>query len=172
LIQVLGLIARSVGLSSQDGSPAADEPRLMSVEETRAAIDACLTALVAREDIAPFFADDALLVLADVNQVIEGRDTVAGAIVAPHQQTFDAPPEVTSLIVGEGAAAIEAVFVGTHTGEFAGIPATGKEVLVPYAVFYELIDGKITVLRIHGFVTGLMAALSAEATSTAATPAP
>ena len=45
----------------------------MSVEETQAAIDAYLTALVAREDIAPFFSDDAMLVLADVDQVIEGR---------------------------------------------------------------------------------------------------
>ena len=76
------------------------------------------------------------------------------------------------MIVGEGTAALEAVFVGTHTGEFAGIPATGKQVLVPYAVFYELAEGRITALRIHGFLTGLMTALSAEAMPPAAAPAP
>ena len=60
--------------------------------------------------------------------------------------------------------------VGTHTGEFAGIPATGKEVAVPYAVFYDVADGQITALRIHGFASGLVAALTAEATPTAGTP--
>ena len=170
----IGLVAALPVLrtSAQDSSPAAGEPSLMSVEETQAAIDAYLTALVAREDIAPFFSDDAMLVLADVDQVIEGREAVAGAIVALHEQSFDARPEVTNLIVSEGTAAVEAVFVGTHTGEFAGIPATGREVAVPYAVFYELADGEITALRIHGFATGLVAALTAEATPAAGTPAP
>ena len=97
---------------------------------------------------------------------------MAGAIVGLHEQSFDARPEVTNLIVSEGTAAVEAVFVGTHTGEFAGIPATGREVAVPYAVFYELADGEITALRIHGFATGLVAALTAEATPAAGTPAP
>ena len=68
-------------------------------------------------------------------------------------------------------AAAELVFVGTHTGDFAGIPATGKQVAVPYAAFYDLADAKITALRIEGFVTGLVAALTAEATP-ASTTAP
>jgi predicted ester cyclase len=171
---LIGLVAALPVLrtSAQDSSPAAGEPSLMSVEETQAAIDAYLTALVAREDIAPFFSDDAMLVLADVDQVIEGREAVAGAIVGLHEQSFDARPEVTNLIVSEGTAAVEAVFIGTHTGEFVGIPATGREVAVPYAVFYDLADGEITVLRIHGFATGLVAALTAEATPAAGTPAP
>jgi predicted ester cyclase len=177
LIVSMALIGLVVALpvlrtSAQDSSPAAGEPSLMSVEETQAAIDAYLTALVAREDIAPFFSDDAMLVLADVDQVIEGREEVAGAIVGLHEQSFDARPEVTNLIVSEGTAAVEAVFVGTHTDEFVGIPATGREVAVPYAVFYELADGEITALRIHGFATGLVAALTAEATPAAGTPAP
>jgi hypothetical protein len=172
MIALVGLVAVMPGLrtSAQDATPAADEPSLMSVAETQAAIDAYLTALVAREDIAPFFSEDVLLVLADVDQVIEGREAVAGAIVDLHEQTFDARPELTNLVVGEGAAAVEAVFIGTHTGEFVGIPASGREVAVPYAVFYELIDGEITVLRIHGFVTGLMTALTAETTPAAGTP--
>jgi steroid delta-isomerase-like uncharacterized protein len=135
-------------------------------------IDAYLTALVAREDIAPFFSDDVVVELVDVAQVIQGRDEVAGAIVALHEQMFDARPELTNLIVGEGTAAIEAVFIGTHTGEFAGIPATGREVMVPYAVFYDLADGQIMALRIHGFASGIVAQLTAEATPAAGTPAP
>jgi predicted ester cyclase len=127
---------------------------------------------VAREDIAPYFSDDVVLELVDVGQRIEGRDEVVDAIVELHEQTFDAHPEVTNLVVGEGEAAAEVVFVGTHTGDFAGIPATGMQVAVPYAAFYDLADAKITALRIHGFATGLVAALTAEATPASTTPAP
>jgi steroid delta-isomerase-like uncharacterized protein len=144
----------------------------MSIEETQAAIDAYLAALVAREDIAPYFSDDVVLELVDVGQRVQGRDEVVGAIVELHQQTFDARPELTNLVIGEGTAAAELVFVGTHTGDFAGIPASGTQVAVPYAAFYDLADGKITALRIHGFATGLVAALTAEATPASGTTAP
>ena len=73
---------------------------------------------------------------------------MVGAIVELHEETFDAVPELKNQVIGEGTAALELVFVGTHTGDFAGIPATGKEVAVPYAAFYDLADGKITALRI------------------------
>ena len=140
----------------------------MSIEETQAVMDAYLAALVGREDIAPYFSDDVVFELVDVGQRVEGRDEVVDAIVEMHEQTFDAHPELTNLVIGEGTAAAEVVFVGTHTGDFAGIPATGIEVAVPYAVFYDLADGKITTLRIHGFATGLVAALTAEATPASA----
>jgi predicted ester cyclase len=147
-------------------------PSAMTIEDTQAVMDAYLAALVAREDIAPYFSDDVVLELVDVGQRIEGRDEVVDAIVELHEQTFDARPELTNLVIGEGTAAAELVFVGTHTGDFAGIPATGMQVAVPYAAFYDLADAKITALRIHGFATGLVAALTAEATPASTTPAP
>ena len=70
-------------------------------------------------------------------------------------------PQVENLVIGEGTGALEAVFVGTHTGEFAGIAATGIEVAVPYSVFYELADGKITNLRIYALVEGIVQQLQA-----------
>jgi steroid delta-isomerase-like uncharacterized protein len=155
--------------SAQESTPTAGT---MSVEETRAVLEPYLTALVAREDIAPYFADDVVLSLVEVGQEIRGREAVAGAIDELHHQTFDAHPEVVNLIVGEAQAAGEFVFVGTHTEEFAGIQATGRSVRVPYTVFYDLADGKITALRIYGFAGGLVAALTAEATPGAGTPAP
>ncbi len=169
VIALVGLFAAVPVLrtSAQDGTPAA-----IGVEATQSIIDAYLAALVAREDIAPFFSDDVVLDLVDVEQQIQGRDAVAGAIVALHEQTFDARPELTNLIVGEGTAAVEAIFVGTHTGEFAGIPATGRQVAVPYAVFYDVDNGEITALRIHGFASGLVAQLTAEASPAAGTPVP
>jgi steroid delta-isomerase-like uncharacterized protein len=144
----------------------------MSLEETQAVVDAYLTSLVDREDIAPFFIDDVVLTLVEFGQEIQGREAVAGAIVDLHQQTFDARPEVMNLIVSEGKAAGEFVFVGTHTGEFVGIPPTGRSVQVPYTVFYDLADGQITALRIQGFASGIVAQLTAEASPAAGTPTP
>ena len=153
--------------------PAADlSPSAMSIEETQEVVDAYFAALVAREDIAPYFSDDVVAELVDVGQRIEGRDEVVATIVELHEQTFDASPQLTSAVIGEGSAALELVFVGTHTGDFAGIPATGMQVAVPYAAFYDVADGQITALRIHGFATGLVAALTAEAPPTTGTTAP
>ncbi len=140
--------------------------------QTQAAIDAYLAALVAREDIAPFFADDAVLTLVEVGQETRGREAVAGAIADLHQRTFDARPEVANLVVGEGKAAGEFVFVGTHIGDFVGIPPTGRSVRVPYTVFYDLEGGRIAALRIQGFASGLGAQLTAAATPAAGAPAP
>src|SRR5918995_1718272 len=78
---------------AQEGSPAAGTTGAMSVDQTQEVIDAYLAALVAREDIAPFFSDDVVVELVDVAQVIQGREAVAGAIVALHEQMFDAPPQ-------------------------------------------------------------------------------
>ena len=60
----------------------------MSIDETQAVIDAYLAALVAREDIAPYFSDDVAFELVDVGQRIEGRDEVVDAIVELHEQTL------------------------------------------------------------------------------------
>jgi steroid delta-isomerase-like uncharacterized protein len=162
-----GVVATSVPEPEPtDSSP----PVAMSIEDTQAVMDAYVAALVAREDIAPYFSEDVVLELVDVGQRFEGRDEVVAGIVELHEQTFDATPEVTNTVIGEGTAALEVVFVGTHTGDFAGIPASGQQVAVPYAAFYDVADGEITALRIHGFATGLVAALTAEATPASTAP--
>lgn len=164
---ILGLFAvtRAAPIAAQDSSPAASGLSGMSVESTGAVLEPYLAALTAREDIAPFFADDVVLSLVEVGQEMQGRDAVAGAIAALHRQTFDASLEVVMLVVGEGTGAGEFVFVGTHTGEFTGIAATGRQIRVPHTVFYDLADNQITALRIYGFASGLEAQLTAEATS-------
>ena len=43
--------------------------------------------------------------------------------------------------------AVEADFAGTHSGEFAGVPPTGRPVRVPYSVVYDLRDERISALR-------------------------
>lgn len=54
-----------------------------------------------------------------------------------------------NLVVDDGKAAIEVDFVGTHTGEFGGVPATGKNVQVPYSAVYDVEDDKISGLRLY-----------------------
>jgi predicted ester cyclase len=66
-----------------------------------------------------------------------------------HENAFDARAELKNLLVDEGKAAIEADFVGTHTGEFARIQPTGRSVRVPYSVVYDLRGDKISGLRIY-----------------------
>ena len=66
-----------------------------------------------------------------------------------HTRAFDAHPKVKSLVIGGGQAALEADFVGTHTGEFLGMAATGKSVRVPYCVVFDLRGDKIAALRAY-----------------------
>ena len=44
---------------------------------------------------------------------------------------------------------LEADFVGKHIGEFAGIPATNRDVQVPLCVVYDLDNNQITQGRIY-----------------------
>jgi predicted ester cyclase len=144
----------------------------MSVETTSQTMRSYLDALLARGEFADSFTDDITWTTVGTGQELQGRQPVRDFISWMHTQAFDAHPKVKTLVVGDGQAALEADFVGTHTGEFVGIPATGREVAVPYAVFYELADGEITALRIHGFATGMVTALMAEASPAAGTPSP
>jgi predicted ester cyclase len=70
-------------------------------------------------------------------------------------------------VIGDGAALAEAVFIGTHTGEFAGIPATGLQVRLAYCMVYDVADGAITALRAY-FPQGALAAQLTEAAAAAA----
>jgi predicted ester cyclase len=78
-----------------------------------------------------------------------------------HQVAFDARPDLKNLLVEGDKAAIEADFVGVHIGDFAGVPATGRSVRVPYSVVYDLEDDKIKSLRIYMPMQSLVAQLGA-----------
>jgi steroid delta-isomerase-like uncharacterized protein len=108
-----------------------------------------LDTLVKREDFPAYFADDVVATFEGTDQRAEGRDAAGQLIRYVHEGAFDARMELKNLLTDDGKAAIEADFAGTHTGEFAGIPPTGKTVRVPYSVVYDLSGGKITALRIY-----------------------
>jgi len=148
------IIAPRVGVGAQQAAP-------MTAAETRETMEAYAAALLGGGAYEAFFAADIVLTMTGVPGEITGPAAAKAAIDAIHHEQFDAHPEVVTLVVGEGTAAIEAVFVGTQTGEFAGIAPTGKAVSVPYGVFYELAGGKITALRIYALAEGLVQQLQA-----------
>jgi predicted ester cyclase len=122
----------------------------MTVIETgRATMTAYLDTLLARGPYEQFFTADASLFVMGTDQEAHGRDQVAGVIRYLHEQAFDAHPQLKCLLVDGEKSAIEADFVGKHVGEFAGKPATGKEIRVPYSVVYDLEGERIAALRIY-----------------------
>jgi steroid delta-isomerase-like uncharacterized protein len=121
----------------------------MTVEATAETMRSYLDAFLARGDFADYFTDEVTWTTVGGGQDLQGREPVREFLVWMHTQAFDAHPKVKTLIVGDGQAALEADFVGTHTGEFLGIPATGKSVQVPYCVVYDLQDDKLVALRAY-----------------------
>jgi len=108
-----------------------------------------LDTLVKRGDYAVLFTDDVVATFEGTDQRAEGREAAEQLIRYVHEIAFDARPELKSLLVDDGKAAIEADFVGTHVAEFAGIQPVGREVRVPYSVIYDLRGDKISALRIY-----------------------
>jgi steroid delta-isomerase-like uncharacterized protein len=121
----------------------------MSVETTSQTMRSYLEAFLALGDFADYYTDDLTWTTVGTGQELQGRQPVRDFLIWMHTQAFDAHPKVKTLVVGDGQAALEADFVGTHTGEFLGIPPTGKSVQVPYCVIYDLQDGRIAALRAY-----------------------
>jgi predicted ester cyclase len=108
-----------------------------------------IEALVKRADYPVYFTGDVVATFEGTDQRAVGREAAGQLIRYVHEGAFDARPELKNLLVDEGKAAIEADFVGTHTGEFAGIQPTGRPVRVPYSVVYDIRGDQISALRIY-----------------------
>lgn len=121
----------------------------MSATEVRETVQAYVEVLLARGDYQRFFSDDVAFEVVGTDQRARGAEATEQAIRFLHEVAFDAVPEVANVLVDDHGAAAEAMFVGTHIGEFAGISPTGSAVRVPYSVFYDVDAGRITALRIY-----------------------
>ncbi|HEU4800963.1 MAG TPA: ester cyclase [Gemmatimonadales bacterium] len=86
-----------------------------------------------------------------------GREAVRQMLDFVYHGAFEGHAETRNLIVDGDRAVLEATFVGTHKGEFAGVAATGREVRVPLAVIYDMKDGMITRGRIYFEVPAFLA---------------
>ena len=133
----------------------------MTAQETKQALSGYLDALMSGGDFGSFFAEDVVWTTMENGEQVRGRQEVADYIVALHTQIFAASPELVNVAYGDGFAVLEAVFVGVHTGEFAGLAATEARVRLPYCVGYDVQGGKITALRAYFPVMALRQLLAA-----------
>ena len=115
----------------------------------RKAMQEYIDALVKRADYPAYFTGDVVATIEGTDQRAVGREAAGQLIRYIHEGAFDARPELKNLLADDGKAAIEADFVGTHTGEFAGIQPTGRAVHVPYSVVYDIRGDQISALRIY-----------------------
>ncbi len=130
--------------------------------DDRAMMETYIRELIDRGAFGRHFTPDVTFSVEGTDLAAAGAAQVEQTIRLMHEQLFDAHPVLKSLLVDGHRAALEAEFIGTHTGEFAGIPATGRHVSVPYSVVYDLRDGKIAALRIYLPMNALVAQLTAK----------
>ena len=96
----------------------------MSIESTRAILEQYMSA---NHDDAGALADDVVFTIMGTGEEYHGPQAVLDMLHYFYQVAFDATARGTNLIVADGQACLEAMFEGTHIGEFAGIPATNHE---------------------------------------------
>ena len=108
-------------------------------------------------------ADDVVFTIMATGQAHRGRDGVMGMLNYFYHVAFDATAETRVALFGEQNAMVEGDFVGKHTGEFAGIPATGKNVRVPICVVYDLANDQITRGRVYFEMPALLQQLGVPA---------
>ena len=121
----------------------------MTTERTRETMNAYVEALLSSGDFARYLADDVTVAFMGTDRTVHGRDAARQLITFVHEIAFRTDIEIKTLVCEGSSAAIEAEFVGTHIGEFEGIPASNRDVRLPYTAAYDLEDGRITSLRLY-----------------------
>ena len=129
----------------------------MSVESTRAVLSRYIDS--DHTDLSTL-SDDVIFTNMATGDENHGRESVGQMLNYIYHVAFDAKPEAKNIIVGDGRAVYEADFVGRHIGEFAGIPATNKNVRVPLCVVYDVDNDRITRGRVYFEVPALLSQLN------------
>lgn len=94
-------------------------------------------------------AEDVVFTIMATGQEHRGRDGVMGMLTYFYHIAFDATATIEVFLCDEKNAFVESSFVGKHIGEFAGIPATGKDVRVPLCIVYDLENDQIKRGRVY-----------------------
>jgi steroid delta-isomerase-like uncharacterized protein len=108
------------------------------------------------EDLS-MMADDVVFTNTSTGEDFVGHDALREMLYQVYHVAFDAHSEPRAVIVDDMYAVLEGTIVGRHTGEFAGVPATGKDVRIPLCVVYEFRDDKIVRARIYPSVPAFLA---------------
>ena len=123
----------------------------MSIEETRNVLEAYWADHDPR-----YVAENAVFTMQPTGEEIRGREAIAKHLAGFYHGALDARAVRTNAIFSDGQGVLEARVVGRHTGAFAGVPATGREVDVPLCVTYVLSGGLIERARIYLMVNVLL----------------
>ena len=94
-------------------------------------------------------APDVVFTTMATGEAYQGPDAVQGMLHYLYHIAFEATVVTRVMLFGEDNAMFEGDFVGKHTGDFAGIPATGKDVRVPICVVYDIANDQITHARVY-----------------------
>jgi steroid delta-isomerase-like uncharacterized protein len=118
----------------------------MSVENTREVITKYFNS--GHSDVS-MMADDVVFTVMATGQEHRSPDGVLQMLNYFYHVAFEATAETRNTIFADGKAVVEGDFVGRHIAEFAGIPATNKQVRVPLCVVYDLEDDLIKRGRVY-----------------------
>lgn len=169
VLVVVGVVLLTIG-SVLYGAPPVDSDRGPGIELTREILLGYTTPECPDELYNySYLTDDVLFMdMARGEPMATGRDEVRAVLHRNYRQSFDAHKEDVRLIVGDGEAVMEWTVVGVHTGEYAGIPATGNEVAFPIVGVYALEDQwpyRIQHVRIYVMETVLLEQIQARGSS-------
>lgn len=118
----------------------------MSAESTRQVMMQYFNS--AHSDVS-MMADDVVFTMMATGEETKTPDGVLAMLNYFYHVAFDANAEVKNTMFADGQALVEADLVGKHVGEFAGIPATGRDIRVPICVVYDLEHDHIKRARIY-----------------------
>ena len=116
----------------------------MSYEETKAIMEAYWGGHAAE-----CVAEDAVYTMMVSGEEDHGHEAIFRTMKSFYSEAFDGTFEETNTIIAEENAVTEGYLVGKHVGEFAGVPATGRDVRVPMCVIYDVHAGYIQRARIY-----------------------
>lgn len=114
----------------------------MSAPDARALVES-----YARTHDPQYLASDATLWHAALPEPVRGREAIGAALRLLFYEAFaDAEADVQTVALDgdQRLGFIEWTFRGRHTGEFLGIPPTGRRVELPMLGIYQLADGFIS----------------------------
>ncbi|RPI66971.1 MAG: hypothetical protein EHM47_15605 [Ignavibacteriales bacterium] len=101
-------------------------------------------------------ADDVVFTNMATGEEHKGTEEVSNMLNYVYHVAFDAEAELKNLIVDGNRAVLEGEIVGKHIGDFAGVPATNKDVRIPLCVVYDFENDQIKRARIYFEVPALM----------------
>ena len=135
----------------------------MSSNRVRDTMTGYVETLTRLGDVGPYLAPEVVMTVMENGDTVTGRDAVRDTVIAMHSQGVRGEITVRNLLIDGDVAVLEAEFVGTHVGDFAGIPATGGTVRLPYTIVYEVGPEGITALRGYASFTAVAMHLQAAA---------